>query len=199
MHGFEAGFSRYSHFDKDYSLLVGLFFGAFARNFNYAIPGAEFNPRSSGDLTSNTAVSREFDFTGSVPILLEKRWIGNKNGFWDLDIGLTIRYTPYVEETEDHIWTDSSNGHHPYLHLQLTINDRKAPWLNYNVGGGYSWILKNNNLFRTSLVTSLSFTSFVKGTYQFTIRNQPVVEGAYEFKGSYIGLSLSYVLTRSNR
>src|SRR5215475_6281458 len=114
MHGFEAGFTRYSHFDKDYSLLVGLFFGAFARNFNYAIPGAEFNPRSSGDLTSNTAVSREFDFTGSVPILLEKRWIGNKNGFWDLDIGLTIRYTPYVEETEDHIWTDSSNGHHPY-------------------------------------------------------------------------------------
>jgi hypothetical protein len=198
MHGFEAGFTKYSHFNKNHSLLVGLFFGAFGRNFNYSIPGTEFNPPIAGDLTSNTAVSREFNFTGSVPILFEKRWAGNNNGFWDLDIGVTVRYTPYLVETEDHIWTDS-NGHHPYFHLQLTINDRKAPWLNYNVGGGYSWILKNNNLFKTTLITSLCFASYVSGPYQFTVPNQPIVEGTYDFKGSYIGLSLSYVLTRSKR
>jgi hypothetical protein len=199
MHGFEAGFSRYSHLDKEHSLMVGLFFGAFARNFNYDIPGEEFNPPFDGHITSNKAVSREFNFTGSIPVLFEKRWFRNENNFWNGDIGITIRYTPSEDVVEEHVLINSPNSHVTYLNIQLNTNYTKKPWLNYNLGGGYCWILKNNNLFKTNLVVNLSFTSFVKGRYQFTIPNQPIVEGRYEVKGSYIGLSLSYVFTGTNK
>lgn len=193
MHGFEAGFSRYSHFDKEHSLLVGLFFGAFSRNFNFAIPGTLFNPPLNGDFTSNTALSREFNFTGSIPVLFEKRWFTQKNSFWDMNIGVTLRYTPWEEEPEAYFY-----GQTKYLDLQLTQNSNKGPWLNYDLGGGHSWILKNHHIFKVSLLGSLSLTPLVKGTYQFTIPNEPIVEGQYEANASYVGLSLSYVVTGAN-
>ena len=194
MHGFEAGFSRYSHFDEEHSLIVGLFFGAFARNFNYDIPGNEFTPPSNVNWNSNTAVSREFNFIGSIPILFEKRWFRTNQNFWNAEIGLTIRYTPSMEESEGAVdW----NGDE-FFNMDLTTNPSKKPWLNYNVGGGYNCILKNNCILKTSLVLNISFTSYVEGDYQFALPNQPEVEGHYETKGSYIGLSFSYVFTRTN-
>ena len=59
MHGFEAGFSRYSHFDEEHSLIVGLFFGAFARNFNYDIPGNEFSYHPLMSIGTQTQLSQE--------------------------------------------------------------------------------------------------------------------------------------------
>jgi len=127
MHGLEAGFSRYSNFDKKHSLIIGLFFGAFARNFNFDIPGEEFNPPVDGHVTSNTALSREFNFTGSVPILFEKRWFRNENNFWNLNIGITIRYTPSEEEEEDYVLGISPGSDIRYLSIQLTTDISKRP------------------------------------------------------------------------
>ena len=191
MHGFEAGFRRYSHLGKNHSLVIGLFFGAFGRNFNYDIPGSEFNPPYAGNITSNTAASREFNFMGSIPILFEKRWFMKNQNFWTAEIGLTIRYTPSMEEG---IGAVANNN--DFLEMDLTTNPSKRPWLNYNGGVGYSWILKNNTIFKTALVLNISFTPYIEGDYQFTLSNQPVVQGHYQAKGSYIGLSFDYVFTR---
>ena len=195
MHGFEAGFSRYSHLDEDLSVIVGIFFGAFGRNFNYAIPGNELVPPKDGYLIMEKALSREFDFVGSVPIRLEKRWFAHGNKFWDAQFGLTIRYTPTIEEYDADIW----NGNYEYFQMHLVTNPKKGLWLNYDLGGGYNWILKNNNILKTGLVLNMSFTSFVKASYQFTLANQPKVEGSYEVKGSYIGLSFGYLFTRTSK
>jgi hypothetical protein len=193
--GFEAGFNKYSHFDKKHSVMVGIFFGAFARNLNYAIPGNEFSPPADGYVTTNGAASREFNFTGSIPILLEKRWFKKNNNFWNADIGFTIRYTPREYFIEDDIW----NWNYIFYHLDFIVNPHKTLWLNYNIGGGYSWILKNENIFKTNLIANISVTSFAKGSYQFTLPNRPIVKGNYEVKGSYVGLSFSYVLTKANK
>ena len=193
--GFEAGFNEYIHLNKNHSIMIGMFLGAFARNFNYAIPGQEFNPPASEYVTTNGAASREFNFTGSIPALFEKRWFKKNNNFWNANIGFTVRYTPKEYFTEDDIW----NWNYVFYHLDFIVNPHRAFWLNYNIGGGYSWILKNKNIFKANLVGNMSFTSFAKGNYQFTLPNQPVIIGNYEVKGSYIGLSFSYVLTGANK
>jgi hypothetical protein len=195
MHGFEAGFSRYSHFDKEHSLIIGLFFGAFARNFNYDIPGKEFNPPHNGNFSANSAVTREFNFMGSIPILFEKRWIKQANKYWNVNAGITIRYTPSLDEE----FGGAIGGQPDFIDMQINDNYTKKPWLNFNIGGGYCWILGNNNIFKTNMVVNWSFTSFLRGTYQFNFPNQPTVEGIYEVNGSYVGLSLSYIFTRSNK
>ncbi len=199
MHGFEAGFSRYSNFDRHYSIIVGLFFGAFARNFNYDIPGDEFNPPINGHINSNTALSREFNFMASVPIFFEKRWLNDNNNFWNGDIGITIRYTPSEDDGYSASVGYPNNMNVSFLDMELNTNYTKNPWLNYNLGGGYCWILRNNNIFKANLCINLSFTSFLRGNYKFTIPNKPVVEGDYKVKDSYIGLSFSYVFTRANK
>jgi len=193
MHGFEAGFRRYSHFDKEHSLVIGLFFGAFARNFNFTIPGNEFNPPYDGNITSNTAASREFNFIGSIPVLFEKRWFTKNQNFWTAELGLTIRYTPSMDDGFGY----TAGNNNDFLEMDLTTNPAKRPWLDYNAGVGYSWILKNNTIFKTALVLNLSFTPYIEGDYRFTVPNQPTVQGHYQAKGSYIGLSFGYIFTRT--
>jgi hypothetical protein len=192
--GFEAGWSSYSHFDKKHSIIIGIFFGAFARNLNYEIPGSEFSPPSNTKVTTNGAASREFDFNGSLPIIFEKRWFLKSYNFCNVDIGFVLRYSPKVYETEYDTWNGNS-----FFYMELYTNPHQTIWINYEALAGYSWILRNKNILKLNFVANISFTSYGKGNYQFTLPNQPVVNGNYEVKGSYVGLSFGYVLTKANK
>jgi hypothetical protein len=130
---------------------------------------------------------------GAVPLVFQKRWFSKDKQFWYATAGTTLRYTPYIEENEEHIFFT------PFFKMHFETNPEKKVWLTYNAGGGYSMVLKNNNILSAGLYINLSFTSFAKGQYQFTVPNQPIVEGDYAVKGSYIGLSLNYSFTRTNK
>src|SRR5260221_12679064 len=98
-------------------MIIGIFFGAFARNLNYAIPGSEFNPPADDYVTANGVVSREFNFTGSIPVLFEKRWFKKNSNFWNVDIGFIARYTPKEYFTEDDIW----NWNYEFYHQDFIV------------------------------------------------------------------------------
>lgn len=193
--GFEAGFSYYLHFDNKYSLIAGIFFGAYPRNFNYSVPGNEFIPPVVENLMSNGILSREFNFAGSLPILIEKRWFMKNDKFIHFDAGLTFKYTTRIYDS----FIDYDYGYRPFFNMDLIINENKKIWLNYIVRSGYSFKLKNKNLFKTNLILNKSYKAFVTGNYKFNLPNQPLVEGTYKAKGSYIGLSFSYVLTGAKK
>ena len=139
--GFEAGFSYYSHFDNDYSLMSGIFFEAYPRNFNYAVPGNEFIPPVTESFTSNGILSREFNFTASIPVLVEKRWFVQNDKFLTLDAGLTFRYTTRIYDT----FIDYGYNNYRFFRMDLITNENKTIWLNYIIKSGYSLILKNKN------------------------------------------------------
>jgi len=192
--GFEAGFTKYFHIDIAHSIYTGIYFGAYGRNFNYNIAIEEFgSPPGWSDISTNGAASREFNFMGAVPLVFQKRWFSKDKQFWYATAGTTLRYTPYIEENEEHVFFT------PFFKMHFETNPEKKVWLTYNAAGGYSMVLKNNQILSAGVYVNLSFTSFAKGHYQFTVPNQPIVEGNYEVKGSYIGLSLSYIFTRTNK
>ncbi|MDQ2753078.1 MAG: hypothetical protein M3R72_08660, partial [Bacteroidota bacterium] len=83
--------------------------------------------------------------------------------------------------------------------LNLNTNNQNKPWFTYSLGSGYQWVLKNNNLMKIGLVANLSFTHFVKGTYQITIPGDPITQGTYHVTGSYLGIAASYGFTGMNR
>ena len=82
------------------------------------------------------------------------------------------------------------------LVMELNLNNKRSPWVNYHLGVGHSWVLKNNNIFKTSLLLNLSFTKYVSGRYEITVPGQPVTAGGYGLDGTGPGISLSYVFTR---
>lgn len=192
--GFEVGLKKYFHIDTAHSIYAGIVFGAYGRNFNYYIPIEEFgSPPGWNDISTNKAASREFNFLAGVPLIFQKRWFKKYRNFGYMLGGVTFRYSPYIEENEEHRFFST------YFRMQFETNPGKKVWLNYNVGGGYSLLLKNKQILSAGLYANLSFTSFAKGQYQFTVPNKPVVEGKYKVNGSYIGLSIGYIFTRTNK
>jgi len=192
--GFEAGLIKYFHIDTAHSIYTGIHFGAYGRNFNYNIPIEEFgSPPGWSDISTNKAASREFNFLVGVPLIFQKRWFIKNRKIAYAIAGTTLRYTPYIEETEEHDFFVT------FFRMHFETNPEKKVWFTYNAGGGYSMVLKNDNILSAGLYINLSFTSFAKGQYQFTVPNKPVVEGDYAVKGSFIGLSLNYIFTRTNK
>jgi hypothetical protein len=191
--GFEASLKKYLNFDTSNSLILGFVFGAYGRNLDYLIPKEEFNfaPPWDIDISSNTAASREYDFIIGIPILFQKRWFTKDRRFWNSEAGFTIRYTPNIIETQEHIFFGQ------FFNMEFITNPKNKIWLTYNLGAGRSFILKNKNIVSVGVEGNLSFTTFAESKkYQFTVPNKPVVEGTYKVKGSYVGLSLSYILTK---
>jgi hypothetical protein len=115
--------------------------------------------------------------------LFEKRWIKAGNSFWNAVIGLNFRYASEVYASEGASVIEGGVQQN-FFDMNLVFGNERKPWINYNLGAGHSWILKNNNLFKLNLLGNLSFTEFVKGNYQFTLPNKPVEDGSYGVKGS---------------
>ena len=113
---------------------------------------------------------------------------------------MSLRYAVgYDSDDYGYVLEDTNQQRIDVFSMDLNSNNYKKPWISYNLGGGYSWILKNYNTLRAGLLTNISFTQFVKGTYQVNIPGKPLTEGAYGVTGSYIGLSVSYGFTGTNK
>lgn len=86
-----------------------------------------------------------------------------------------------------------------YFWMPLNKNNNNKPWLNYNAGAGYGFLLSNKNVLKTNLHINISNTAFMKGEYTFEVPGQPASSGLYKVNGSYIGIAISYVFTRTKR
>ena len=200
MHGVEIGATYHINFNKYYSLVVGLHGGASARNYLLHIPKEDFDPPAPHDYDDNGAWSRSYDFYLSAPVLLETRWWYHKRKFWNANAGINIRFYPdEIYEITNGASYDGNGDRVQVFTLDLLISSNFKPWLTYAAGGGHSWILGNYNMLSLSFLANFSATKLVDGTYRITVPGQPVTEGTYSAKLSYIGLSINYTLTGANR
>lgn len=196
--GFDIGINYHYNMGKCYSLIYGLHGGVLGRNIEFSIPKNEFNPSTEEDIFSNKAPSRDMDLSYfKIPIELERRWVNAKK-IWNASVGVSVLYSFQNGGETSYILLYPSGQQTEYLYQEINTNNNNKPWLNYHLSGGRAWLLHNNNLLKANLVANVSFTDFAKGTYAFTIPGRPEVAGSYKVKGSYIGLSVSYVFTGVN-
>ena len=196
---FEAGVDRYYNINKSYSVIFGLHGGATGRNFLLYLSKDDFQPPTGFDDFYDGGVSRDMAFYISVPLWLERRWIHNKHSAWNIDLGVNLRFVP-ADSEEGFAGYIVDNGQWLQdLDMRLHLGNNGKPWLNYNVAGGYSMILKNYNLLKINIVANLSFTKFVNGTYKILVRGQPDTEGTYGVTGTALGLSASYIFTGAKK
>ena len=198
--GIETGFNYHFNFTKDYSLLVGLHGGFSERNFTLRVPKEDFNPQHDLDFKLTRNETFDIDMYLSAPFLLQKRWFVGKTDFLDLDAGFNIRFYP-----DDIYYTYVAYVQNPggsvteLVEQDLELTNYFKPWMDYNLGGGYSHILHNHNIVRVGLLTNLSSTSIAKGDYVIKVQGQPTSTGTYKARFSFFGISFSYTLTNTNR
>lgn len=201
MNGFEAGPDYYFNISKYYSILVGIHGGAASRNFKLFISKTDFNPNLKFDVNEYGAPNREWDFYMSLPLWIEKRWMNKRGCFWNLICGVNLRYYPIrnVGDELGVIYPDLNGNNVDVLEINNSIGNNLRPWLNYNIGGGHSILLGNNNFLQCNLLANFSNKKMVNGTYQINVTGKPQSTGTYSANLSYIGLSFSYIFTGANK
>lgn len=200
MHGLEVGANYHIHLKKDYSLIIGLHGGASARNYKLFISKNEFTPPLKRDVNEERGFTRIYDFYLSAPVWLEKRWASKNNNHWNLLAGINLRYYPSDVDKSTQVYYEDINSQPVLVYEQdVVISNNFRPWVNFNVGGGYAFLLKNNNFLQLNLLTNFSFTKLVNGGYTVFVTGKNPSIGKYSANLSYAGLSVSYVFTGTNK
>ncbi|WP_119079908.1 hypothetical protein [Chitinophaga alhagiae] len=193
---FEGTLNLYRELDEGYWLVTGLGGGVAAYNFDYYLPGDAFNPPAIY-LFNNGAASRARDLIYlKVPLELERRWTTSRGNMWNANIGASLLFAPPMDVTS--IGTVVHDGRiYEYMRVEQNNNNHGRPWFNYQLAGGYAWKLRWGHLLRVNLKLSLSFTDYGSATYRLSIPDKPVATGKYGVSGSYLGLTVGYLLKRA--
>jgi hypothetical protein len=151
------------------------------------------------DLFHIKGISRTAVFLLRIPVTMERRWFSGDDKYTYVSVGASLNYASLEEESERHLATDVNNQPTEYFYIRLQTNNNKKPWLNYHIGGGHAWMLKNKDFISAGIIANLSLTRFINGTFTMDIPGQPKVEGNYSFKGSYASLTVCYVYTGTKK
>lgn len=198
--GIEAGGIYFINFNKSYSLIVGAHAGFSGRNFKLFISKSDFTPALKDDIDLGKRETMDFALYLSAPLWFEKRWFGKNNSSWNIDAGINVRFNP--DEAiyfYDYGGSDVNDQFVPVLQMEGWSGNNLKPWLNYNVGGGYSWFLPNYNFIRINLIANFSATRVINFDYTIDVQGKPQSSGTYSSTLSNVGISLSYILTGANK
>ena len=193
--GAEIVINSYYNFERLCSFVIGIGGGTIVHNFDYNIDRKMFEPLAISDISTNKAASREMDiFYFKVPVRLEKRWLCQKQGDWNLAAGLSLLYALKRSRQRADVILFPDGHQVQYLTItQNNYNNNGKPWFNFHVSGGHVWTLGNGTLLRCNLKVNYSATDTVLATYRFDVGNQPAVSGRYGISGTYVGICLSYI------
>lgn len=198
--GLEIGVNYHVNLKNDLSIIFGLHGGASSRNYKLHIPKNDFNPPQQYDVDDSPKANRESDFYLSAPVFVEKSWMYSKRKAWNLNAGFNIRFYPDdLGEGISYGIQDANGNYVQVFDLELDVTNDLKPWIDYNVGGGHAWILKNYNIFKLDLLMNFSFKNLTKGTYLITVPGKPDTYGTYKGRLSFLGLSFNYILTGANK
>ncbi len=200
MTGIEGGAEYRINFKTDYSLVAGVHGVVSGRDYTLKIPKEDFILPLKYDIDVSATQSRLYDFCLAVPIWMEKRWRTKNNNHWNITAGINVRFF-YGRLFEE----DGAYGYYinqqplRVFDMNLKVGNDAWPWINYNIGGGYSFRLRNQNFLRLNLMTNLSGFKPVRGAYTIDVTGKALSTGRYTADMSYAGLSVSYILTRAKK
>jgi hypothetical protein len=198
--GIEAGANYFINFNNNYSLIVGAHAGFSGRNFKLLISKNDFTPHLQNDINFQGRLTKDYDIYLSAPVWVEKRWTAKNNCTWNIDAGINVRFpTEEIFYFYDYGAQDVSGQYIPVLSMDGDVGNNEKPWLNYNVSGGYSFFLSNYNFLRINLLANFSATKIVNFNYTIDVTGKPQSTGTYSSNLSYVGLSINYILTGTNK
>ena len=196
--GLQLSFKYQINFNNKYSLITGTEANLLGRNFNTSFSKNDFLPPLVSDYNTKGSSTIQ-DLVLSLPVMLEKRWLYSSTKFIFADAGIRLNFSLGADlDIYSIVLPNTANGIYNVGGVNVYSNNDAQPWISFPINFGYAWLLKNNNLMQLAICSNISFTKYVNGRYHIDIPNQPLTEGNYSSKGSFIGLSFNYVFTNAN-
>lgn len=198
MSGIEAGAEYRFNLSKEYSIISGVHGGLSSRDYTLNISKNDFSLPLQEDINVGAAQSRHSDFYLSVPVWFERRWQCKNNSHWSVMAGINARF--YFGTLREEI---GAYGYHVneqplrVFNMNLKVGNNDVPWINYNAGIGYSFLLHNRNFLSVNLLANMSDFKLVKGSYTINVTSKEISSGSYSANLSYVGLGVNYVLKRT--
>ena len=187
---------------NNYALIFGLGVNSFGYIFHCKIPKNMFDPPTESDVSSDKYVSLGLPAEHwKVQAELLRRWPRNNVHNWNLAAGMSLLFN-FLDgsgSSSGYVVDYPNGGIKRYLTFYHEFNNKGRPWFNFHISGGHEWILKSKNIFQANLKLNYSPINPTTGTYQFATGVQPDLSGTYGVSGSYIGLSLGYIFTRTKK
>lgn len=197
--GFLLSFKYQVNYNNEFSLIVGPEATLLGRNLITSFKKNDFSPALENDYELKGINSYVEALVLSLPVLVEKRWLYANTKFLFANTGVRLNFSTGADFDIFSIsLPHTGNGFHNAGNVNVNANNDAKPWISFPLNVGHSWLLRNNNLLQLAICSNISFTKYVKGTYNINIPGQPVTTGAYSSTGSYIGLSMNYIFTSAN-
>jgi hypothetical protein len=198
--GLQFGLQYQINFGVKHSIITGAMFNMMGRNFTFFIPKESFVPTADADVNYTRSRGSLSAVTNlAVPILFEKRWIIKKHFFsalagTELHFNLDGGGGGYIYPTA------RQNGNFITIGNIFTNNDEdKLLQAGAVVGAGFGYVTKRNNTKTFRLIGKLNFNDRSISSYTLNVQSQPTVFGNIITRGSYIGLSYSYMFINTNK
>lgn len=184
----EFGVNSIIPININYSIIIGLHYGITGRNAQYIVPDKEVGIPDNDIYPFTGPLAREYDVSYfSFPIQIERRYFRNEKRASLLTAGFNVRFAPL---------NGSSSADMNVM--KTTIAGNKKAFVNFNLGYGYAFLLKNLNIFKLGLSVNIDPSYIAKG--DFTLITQSSYDyGNYTVKGSYLGIAASYLLTKARK
>lgn len=185
--------------NKKFSLNTGVEAGIVGRNYNISFYKNDFSPELKENYLFHGIGTFVGDLILSIPVSFEKRFFYTENRFIHGKAGIRLNYSNGADFDTDAVFVENINGEFLFVaEIDKYANNDAKPWISYLLSAGHSWVLKNNNICEITLVSNISFTKYVNGTYKITIPGKPLSEGYYSSSGTYFGIGLNYIFTNAN-
>ena len=189
------------NFRKNYALVFSIGKNAFGSKLHYTIPKEMLDPPTGSNITPNKFGSRGMEIINyKVQAELMRRWPGNKAHNWNLGTGLSLLMSFDGGGGTTWYLVDYPSGQtKQYLTRYQQNDNNRKPWFNFHIAGGHEWTLKSKDILQINLKVNYSPINPSTGTYLFTTGVQPDLSGQYGVSGSYIGISIGYIVSRGSK
>ena len=195
--GISAGY--HINFGRTYSLQPEIGMVLPGRNFEFSVYKDDFSPPLKQDHHFKGGSTRVNDNIVYLQLSLQRRFFYRKYSFLHAKAGMRLNYSlgadvefnQVVVENEDDVRVKAAI-------LNVNANNGAKPWVSGQFSAGHSWVIANNNILDLSIVSNLSFSDYVSGTYVVHGSAGQLAQGLYRARGSYVGLSVGYIFTNAN-
>ena len=197
--GLSLGLKYKINFNNYYSLLVGFESLIAGRNLITSFDKDNFSPPLVHDYKFGNKETYSADLMLSIPVLFEKRILFDNAKYLFVTGGFRLNFSTGADlEVISIFLMNTDNGFYNAGGWSVYANNNARPWPSFPISAGYSWLLKNNNLFQFGICSNISLTKYMNGSYMIIIPGQELTEGRYSSTGSYIGITFSYIFTNAN-
>ena len=209
-YGYEVGFTGHYHFNKHFSMQVGLMAGS-ARNLNWDVyitkPGHLEDLAESQDefFTLIELALKDFEWSQdrlkvniSLPVSLtyHQYFQSKPRHRLDYSMGVAIRYYPPVRLLAQNVVEVAADRLLVYEEARVWWHVRQKPSIDLQPSFGYTYVLENQNALKFSIMANLAFAKDRTAASLTILEKSSFNEtGHFKISNHYIGIQFGYLFT----